>query len=152
MIHNATFLCFSSFDHPRKISSKLPRKNPSASSTSLRNISVSSRLKISPPAPCLPLPLRKVPPPFLQISSFFSFFFCSCLPQQASRCFLPSAALLCPSQPPISCLKAAHSRAVQKNSKENNKRKSPPPAPWGGGSTMVQLNFMFKNYILKILY
>ena len=48
MIHNATFLCFSSFDHPRKISSKLPRKNPSASSTNLRNIWVSSPLKISP--------------------------------------------------------------------------------------------------------
>ena len=54
MIHNATFLCFSSFDHSRKISSKLPRKNQPASSTSLRNISVSSRLKISPLATCLP--------------------------------------------------------------------------------------------------
>ena len=46
----------------------------------------------------------------------FSFFFCSCLLQQASRCLLPSAALLCPSPSPISRLKKKKKTKKQRNS------------------------------------
>ena len=52
------------------------------------------------------------------LPSFFSFFFffCSCLLQQASRCLLPSAALLCPSPSPISRLKKNKKTKKQRNS------------------------------------
>ncbi|CBI36417.3 unnamed protein product, partial [Vitis vinifera] len=62
------------------------------------------------------------------MSSSFLFLLFS-LPQQASRCFLPSAALLCPSQPPISCLK--------KRKKEKNKETPPCFAASGGVYKML---------------
>ena len=67
---------------------------------------------------CVSPPLSNASPswriPFFLLSS--SFFFCSCLPQQASRCLLPSAALLCPSPSPISRLKKKKKRKKQRNS------------------------------------
>ena len=68
----------------------------------------------------------KLKDPFFLLS--FPFFFCSCLPQQASRCFLPSAALLCPSPPPISRLK--------KRKKKKTKKLPPTSQPQGGSTNM----------------
>ena len=127
MIHNATFLCFSSFDHPRKISSKLPRKNPSASSTSLRKKNLSK------------LTLQKYLPPLL----------CSCLPQQANLPFLFITSASMGLQPlslllHVSCRRHPTSARGPlplltiswKSQKKRKKKTNPPGPPHQRGSTL----------------
>ena len=81
---------------------------------------------------CLPEKFPLPPSLFLLLFlSFLLFFSRSCLSQQASRCFLPSAALLCPSQPPISRLR--------KEKKEKQTKKLPPASQPQGGSTNMPL-------------
>ena len=85
------------------------------------------------------------PPPQAEgspLSSFFSSFFCSCLPQQASRCFLPSTALLCSSQPPISRLK--------KRKKKKTKKLPPASQPQGGSTICFEIKVFEENMTIYL--
>ena len=79
--------------------------------------------------------------PFL----FSPFLLCfSSVPLQASRCFLPSAALLCPSPPPISRLR--------KKKKEKTKKLPPASQPQGGSTHRFIFLSLFLFKFLGTIY